>query len=65
MEHRFSAIMGTLNVIRKINLNQSTIIDFLKFVYVFIKAVTGWNFDILNVLCKMTFPFSILSDMDQ
>ena len=72
MEHLFfgsnsKSKMGTLNVNRKINLNEKTLIKniFLKFVYVFINAVIGWNLNILNVLCQITFPSSTLSDMDQ
>ena len=59
--------MGTLNLIRKIYFNQKTLIEniFLKFVYVFINAVIGWNFNILNVLMQITFPSCTLSDVDQ
>ena len=38
---------------------------FLKFVYVFINAVIGWNSNILNFVCQITFPSSSLSDRDQ
>ena len=38
---------------------------FLKYVYVFINAVIGWNFNILSVLCQITFPSCTLSNMDQ
>ena len=38
---------------------------FLKFVYVFINAGIGWNFNSLNVLCQITFTSCTLSDMDQ
>ena len=59
--------MGILNLIRKIYFNQKTLTKnmFLKFVYVFINAGIGWNFNILNVLCQITFPSFTLSDMDQ
>ena len=60
--------MGISNQIRKIYFNQKTLTQiffFLKFVYVFINAVIGWNFNILNVLCQITFPSRTLSDMDQ
>ena len=46
--------MGNLNLIRKIYFNVKTLIKniFLKFEYVFINAVIGWNFSNLNVsLC--------------
>ena len=57
--------MGILNF--KTYLNQKTLIknDFLKFVYVFINAGIGWNFNILKVLCQVKFPSCILGDMDQ
>ena len=59
--------MGILNLIRKIYFNQKTLIEniFLKFVYVFINAVIGWNFNNLNVLMQITFPSCTLSDVDQ
>ena len=58
--------MGILNLIQKIYFNQKTLTKmFLKFVYVFINAGIGWNFNILNVLCQITFPSCTLSDMDQ
>ena len=59
--------MGILDLIRKIYFNLKTLIKniFLKFVYVFINAVIGWNFNILNVLMQITFPSCTLSDMDQ
>ena len=59
--------MGILNLIRKIYFNQKTLTknNFLKFVYVFINAGIGWNFNILNVLSQTTFPSCTLSDMDQ
>ena len=56
--------MGILNLIRKIYFNQKTL-TFLKFVFVFINAGIGWNFNVLNVLCQITFPACTLSDMDQ
>ena len=72
MEHCFLAItfkskIGILNLIRKIYFNQKTLTKntFLKFVYVFINAGIGWNFNILNVLCQITFPSCTFSDMDQ
>ena len=59
--------MGILNLIRKIYFNQKTIIKniFMKFVYVFINAGLGWNFNILNLLCQISFPSCTSSDMDQ
>ena len=36
---------------------------FLKFAYVFINALIGWNLYILNVLCQMIFPSSAVSEM--
>ena len=59
--------MGILNLILKIYFNQKTLTKniFLKFVYVFINAGIGWNFNILNVLCQIIFPSCTLSDMDQ
>ena len=59
--------MGILNLIQKIYFNHKTLTknNLLKFVYVFINAGIGWNFTILNVLCQITFPACILSDMDQ
>ena len=36
-----------------------------QFVYVFINAVIGWNSNILNFVCQITFPSSSLSDRDQ
>ena len=58
---------GILNLIRKIYFNQKTLTKniFLKFVYVFINAGIGWNFNILYVLCQIAFPSCTLSDMDQ
>ena len=58
---------GILNLIRKIYFNQKTLTKtiFSKFVYVFINAGIGWNFNILNVLCQTTFPSCTFSDMDQ
>ena len=58
--------MPILNIIGEIYLNQKTLIKniFLKFGFVFIKAVIGWNFNILNILCLMMFPSSTLSEMD-
>ena len=59
--------MGILNLIRKIYFNQKTLNKniFLKFVYVFINAGIGWNFNILTVLCQITFPSCTLCDIDQ
>ena len=59
--------MGILNLIPKIYINQKSLTKniYLKFVYVFINAGIGWNFNILNVLCQTTFPACTLSDMDQ
>ena len=43
--------MGILNLIRKIYFNQKSLTKniFLKFVYVFINAGIGWNFNILTI----------------
>ena len=59
--------MVIFNLIRKIYFNPKTPTKniFLKFVYFFINAGIGWNFNILNVLCQTTFPACTLSDMDQ
>ena len=59
--------MGILNLTRKIYFNQKNPNQkfFLKFVYVFINAGIGWNFNILNVLCQRTYPSCTLGDMDQ
>ena len=59
--------MGILNLIRKIYSNLKTVTKdiFLKFAYVFINAGMGWNFNILNFLCQISFPSYILGDMDQ
>ena len=73
MEHCFFAItllltkMGILNLIRKIYFNQKTLTKniFLRFVYVFKNAGIGWNFNILNILCLISFPSCTLGDMDQ
>ena len=64
--NNFKSKMGILNLIRKIYFNQKTLTKniFLKFVYVFINAGIGWNFNILNVSCQITFPSCTLSDMD-
>ena len=59
--------MWILNLIQTIYFNQKTLIKniFLKFVYDFINAGIEWNFNILNVLCQITFPSCTLSYMDQ
>ena len=59
--------MEILDLIRKIYFNQKNPNQkyFFKFVYVFINAGIGWNFNILNALCQTTFPACTLSDMDQ
>ena len=46
--------MGILNLIRKIYFSQKTLTKniFLKFVYFFINAGIGWNFNILKVYAK-------------
>ena len=56
--------MEILNLIRKIYFNQNTLTKniFLKFVYVFINAGIGWNFNILNVLCQITFPYTTFTN---
>ena len=72
MEHFFfcnniKSKMGILNLIRKINFKQKTLAKniFLKIVYVFINAGIDWNFNILYVLCQITFPSCTLSETDQ
>ena len=59
--------MPILNIIGEIYLNLKILIKniFLKFGYVFIKVVIGWNFNILNILCLIIFPSSTLSETDQ
>ena len=59
--------MGILNLIPKIYFNQKTLNKniFLKFVYVSINAGIGWNFNIINVLCQITFPSCTFGDIDQ
>ena len=47
-------------ILTKKNANQI----FLKFGYVFIKAVIGKNLNILNILCLIMFPSSTLSETD-
>ena len=46
--------MGISNLIRKIYFNQKTLTKniFLKFVYIFINAGIGWNFNILLFYAK-------------
>ena len=58
--------MGIFNLIRKIYFNQKTQTKnmFLKFEYVFIYAVIGWNFNGLNILCQIAFFSCTLGDMD-
>ena len=72
MEHCFfgnnvKSKIKILNLIRKIYLNKKNPNQkyFLKFVCVFINAVIGWNFNILNGLCQIIFLFSTLSETDQ
>ena len=73
MEHCFLAITLNLKWEFKFNskkkyFNQKKTLTkniFLKFVSVFINAGIGWNFNILIVLCQITFPSCTLSDMDQ
>ena len=59
--------MGILNLIQKIYFNEKTLTKniLLMFVYVFINAGIGWNFNIPYALCQITFPSCTLSDMDQ
>ena len=58
--------MGILKLIRKTYFNQKTLTkNIFEVVHVFINAVIGSNFNILNALCKITFPSCTLSDMDQ
>ena len=71
MEHCLSAItlskMVILYLIGNIYLNQKTLIKiiFWKFACIFINAVIGWNFNILNVLGQIVCPSSTLSETDQ
>ena len=59
--------MRILKLIGNIYLNQKTLIKniFLKFACVFINAVIGWHFNILNVIDQIIFPSSALSETDQ
>ena len=59
--------MRILYLIENIYLNRKTLIKniFWKFACIFINAVIGWNFNILNVLGQMIFPSSTLSETDQ
>ena len=59
--------MGILSLIRKLYFNQKNPNQkyVLKFVSVFINAEIEWNFNILNVLCQITFPSCTSSDMDK
>ena len=72
MEHCFSAITlnlkcEILNLIGNLYSNQKILIKnyFLKFAHVFINAVRGWHFNILNVIGQIIFPSSTLSETDQ
>ena len=59
--------MGILNVIQKQIFQPKKPLPkifFLKFAYVFINAGIGWNFNVLNVLCQVTFPSCTTSGMD-
>ena len=72
MEHCFLAITlienaNYKNLIGNIYLNTKSVIIkyFFKFVCIFINAVIGWHFNILNVTGQIIFPSSILSETDQ
>ena len=54
-------------LIGNIYLNQKTLIKYIfwKFACIFINAVIGWNFNILNVLGQIIFPSSTLRETDQ
>ena len=71
MEHCFSAITINLKCYFKFNwkytFKPKTLIKniFLKFACVFINAVIGWHFNILNVIGQIIFPSSTLSEKDQ
>ena len=59
--------MRMLYLIGNLHLNQKTLIKniFLKFACIFINAVIGWNFSILDDLGQIIFPSSTLSETDQ
>ena len=59
--------MRILYLIGNIYLDQKTLIKniFWEFACIFINAVIGWNYNILNVLGQIIFPFSTLSETDQ
>ena len=58
--------MGILNSIRKIYIKQKILTkNIFSEVCIRFHAVIGWNFNILRVLCQITFPSCTLSDMDQ
>ena len=72
MEHCFfgnniKSKMRILDLIENLYLNQKKTNQkyFWKFACIFINAVIGWNFNILNVLGKILFPSSTLSETDQ
>ena len=50
------------NISKPKNPNQNI---FLKFACVFINAVIGWHFNILNVIGQIIFPSSTLRETDQ
>ena len=59
--------MRILNLIVNIYLNKKKLIKniFLKLACVFINAVIGWHFNILNVKGQILFPSSTLRETDQ
>ena len=59
--------MRILNLIGNIYLNKKKPNQkyFLKIACVFINAVIGWHFNILNVIGQIIFPSSTLSETDQ
>ena len=71
LEHCFSAI--TLNLKFEFKFNWKYIFKpktpdqklSFKFACVFINAVIGWHFNILNVIGKIIFPSSTLGETDQ
>ena len=59
--------MRILDLVGNKYLNQKTLIKniYLKVACIFINAVLGWHFNILNVIGQIIFPSSTLSETDQ
>ena len=57
----YAALIGNIYLNQK-KPNQNM---FLKFACVFINAVIGWHFNILNVIGQIVFPSCTLSKTDQ